>query len=347
MLFRLNLPESGQVFRTDFVNLWVAGRLTLAGEIATIFEPRAFQQATSAIFREQFTTNNYSYPPFALFLAAPFGLLPYYPALLLWNGVGVASFTWAAKRLVPPEFPWWLAAFTPAGLVCLFWGHYGLLYGTLWLLAFTSTPLRSGVCAALMTFKPHLGLLLLPQALRNRRTLMVAICGTLLLSVAGGMVFGWPSWREFFTTTLRFQADLISEERRTQLMFLQVSPVISYGWIGQVYFGLIACWITARCFNVFTAATGTFLVLPYCFHYDMTAASLGFAVALWRYELPTWQQAICALAFLSPALVLFGNFLVPPILLAGLWVLSRQQDGTDYLSTLFPGKVQVAGADRE
>lgn len=331
---RLNFdgPLWDWLIRKDFVNLWVAGRLALAGQVATIFDPGAFQQASSALLGGRFTTNNYSYPPHALFAAIPFALLPYGWAYLAWNLAGIAFLSAAARRACPPSFPWWLAALTPAGLINMIWGHYGFLYGGLWLLAF-GRGAGAGVAAALLTFKPHLGPLVVPAIIADRRRLAVAVGGTLLLVVASALAFGWPAWRAFFTDTFRFQAELIAPARRAQLLFLQVSPVISYGWWGWAYCAALAAWLVARCFNLFTAATATFLIVPYGFHYDMTVASLGFAVTLFvATKMAWWERLACVLGFLCPVLVLFGNFFAPPILLIGLWVQARRLEGRNVLS---------------
>jgi hypothetical protein len=87
-------------------------------------------------------------------------------------------------------------------------------------------------------------------------------------------------------------------------------------------FAIAAALLLRRNFHVFSAATATFLISPYGFHYDMTVVSLGFGLLLYeRWEaMPVWQRLTCVLAFLSPGLVAVGTWLVPPLLLAGLYV---------------------------
>jgi hypothetical protein len=55
----------------------------------------------------------------------------------------------------------------------------------------------------------------------------------------------------------------------------------------------------------------------------MTVICLGFGVTLFRYwrSMPPLYTVICAVGFLSPLLVAAGTWLVPPILLAGLFVM--------------------------
>jgi hypothetical protein len=72
---------------------------------------------------------------------------------------------------------------------------------------------------------------------------------------------------------------------------------------------------------VFTAATASFLVSPYAFHYDMPVASLGFGLLVfghWR-EMPIGHRIPVALGFLSPVIAMIGAWWMPPLLLWSLW----------------------------
>ena len=315
----LVLPWPLPLVNRDFSNLWMAARLVLSGDVASIFNPDVFRQLTHQQLGTTFA-NNYSYPPHALFLALPFGLLPYWLGLLAWNGFSLAAFAWAARPLIPPSLPRWVAILSPAALMCLVFGHYGLLCGALWLLSFRG----NGLAAAALTIKPHLGLLVAVQMLRDRRALVAAVVGTAALVGLSLAAFGTEPWRAFLHTTFGYQVGLL-DGQRPGLKTSMVTPFISYGLVGQVAFGLAAAVLLLRRFDVFTAATATFLILPYGFHYDLTVVCLGFAVLLasrWD-ELAVFERAIGVAAFMAPALVTHGSWLVPPILLAGLFVQTR------------------------
>ena len=107
------------------------------------------------------------------------------------------------------------------------------------------------------------------------------------------------------------------------------TPLVGYGLAGHLIFAAAALLLLSRNFNVFTAATATFLVLPYAFHYDMTVANLGFAMLIFtRWEAMKLPEKLAAcLGFLAPEFTTFGTWFVPPILLAGLYVQVRQLDG--------------------
>lgn len=307
------------LFTRDFSNLWLGGKLALEGRVDIIYDLAAFRDATFEILGVNFL-NNYSYPPHSLLLAAPFGAMPYWLALSVWNVGSLALFYLAARPLIPKELPWWVVVFSPASLMCLVWGHYGLVCGALWLWSFRG----HGAAAALLTIKPHLGLLVAVQLLRDRRGLLVSIVGAAAFVALSIAAFGIAPWRDWLTTTFSYQVQLL-DGHRPAMFTTSVAPVIVYGLAGQAIFAVAAILLLTRNFNVFTAATATFLILPYGFHYDLTVVCFGFVLLLatqWR-DLTTTSRCIAFLAYLTPALVTLGSWMAPPILLAGLWVQVR------------------------
>jgi hypothetical protein len=116
-----------------------------------------------------------------------------------------------------------------------------------------------------------------------------------------------------------------------------VTPYLAYGLLGWFLFAAAAIMLLASRFDAFTAATGSFLIAPYGFHYDMTVVCLGFGLLLfqkWR-EIPAWQVFICAIAFLLPLVIALGTWIASPILLVGLFVQTQNpitKEGFDPLS---------------
>ena len=316
----------------DFANLYAGGKLALAGEAWRAFDLDLFRLA----IRDHvgtLTQQNYSYPPHALFIALPFALLPYVPALILFSLAGAALFVWAARPYVP--FAPLLAVLTPAATLNLWNGHYGLLIGALWLLFFRflqERPLRSGLAAAALTFKPHIGLFVALAALSERRTFLAAVVATAALVALSAAAFGLASWYGFIGQTVAAQADILTREGGDFYFRLMPSAYVAYGrgaigWIAQAAFATaaIAFLGRARRIDPFAFATATFIIVPYVFVYDMTVACLGLAILLWRDwgSLKAWEKAVLTLAFFAPDLSLFVQPLVPPILLAALFLQLR------------------------
>ena len=342
---------SGHVWGRDFVNVWTGGHLVLEGHADMIYALRdyvAYQRNLVGPIDPHY----YSYPPSSLFLAAPFGLLPYSAALALWTASGVAVFLWASRPYIRdvPTFPILFAVITPAALINVWAGHYGFLIGALWLACFARIERRPGAAgafAALLTIKPHLGLLLPPLLLARRkwRAIAVAALGSAAMLLASGAVFGFDLWVEYATKMSRFQASLL--DHRTSF-FLAMMPgtfiSIRYSgasdiaaWVPHICAGIAAAFMVWRAERkgasltdlAFISATATFLILPYAFNYDMTVVCLGFALMLFRHwgNLPTWQRAALIGGYLSPQMTFLGWALeapiVPVVLLAGLYAQLR------------------------
>jgi hypothetical protein len=303
----------------DFDDLWVAARMTLRGHAAEVFDIASFQAAFKAMLGVGSTVQIYSYPPHALFLAVPVGAMPYPAALILWDGATLAFFLWAARPFIAQGVPWWVAALSPASLICLGFGQYGLLTSALFLLAFRG----SGLSAALLTIKPHIGFLVAVRMLRDRRALLMAVTATIALIGASALVFGREAWVQFLTESVPYQLSRVASADAT-VRGMQVTPAFTYGFAGQVVFAAAAIFFLTRCFNLFTAATATFLIAPYGFHYDMPAACLGFAYLLATRDLPLAEKALLAIAFCVPGLVGGMEWVASPFLLLGLYVQTRE-----------------------
>jgi alpha-1,2-mannosyltransferase len=341
---------SGHVWGRDFVNVWTGGHLVLEGRADMIYvlsDYVAYQRNLVGPLDPHY----YSYPPSSLFLSAPFGLLPYSAALALWIASGLAVFVWASRPYIRdvPNFPIVFALITPAALINIWAGHYGFLIGALWLACFARIERRpdaAGAFAALLTIKPHLGLLLPPLLLARRkwRTIAVAAAGSLAMLLASGVVFGFDLWAEYATEMSSLQASLLKRKKSFFLQMPGTFTSVRYGgggppaaWLAHICVALVAAFVAWRAERkgaslndlAFISATATFLILPYAFGYDMTVVSLGFALMLFRHwsNLPTWERGALIGGYLSPQMSYFGKFVAvpvaPAVLLLGLYAQYR------------------------
>lgn len=291
-ILRYHLGGSG----SDFWPLWEAGRNALQGE--PVYTGRYI----------------FTYPPHSLFLFAPFSLLPFGWALLLFNFAGLGFFAFAARPYLPKGFPLTLAICSPATLFCLFLGQSGLFLAGLWLLAFRG----QWWAVAALSFKPHLGLLSI-LALKGWPDLVRTAILLMLLVMTSAFVFGPNLWPEFATALLE-QSDRIGV--REQWFVMGVSPAIGYGLWGWMAFAIPAGFLLTKKVTPFTAATAAILISPYGFHYDMAVACFGFAIAIYHHwpVLNPYCRAALVGGFLAPVIVNGGTWFVPPILLGALWV---------------------------
>lgn len=295
----------------DFAAFWVAGKQALAGGAANIYSTEATKYYADSLGLGGPTI--FPYPPHALFLFVPFALIPYIPSYLVWNLVSAVAFYWAAKPYLPERFPPILSVLTPAGITCLDFGQTGLIFGALWLWAFRGR----WAAIAVMTFKPHLGILSI-LSLKSRSALFKTCAVGAALIGASILLFGIMLWLGFVEHSMSHGARLTMMKR---WLFAGVGPAIGYGLWGWVPFAAAGALMLARKVNVFTAATASFLVSPYAFHYDMTVAALGFGLLIFRHwdAMPVHHRTALALGFLTPAIANTGTWWLPPLLLWGLW----------------------------
>lgn len=272
----------------DFSYFWNAARAALYGSPALPWFP---------------------YPPHALFLYLPFAPLPFHAAWAVFNLYGLALFMLAARPHLPQDFPPLLAICSPAVLICVIFGQTGLVVGALWLWAFSGR----WPAVALLTFKPHLGILSVLSLSRRAILPAAMLAGAIILA----SVAVFPQWWAHLPDQLVRQSGQIGQRARWDS--IGVGPAIAYGFVVWGVVAVAALYLLRRDPNVWSAATAALLVSPYAFHYDMPAASLGFALALWK-ERNALRIVLLTLALWLPVLVQFGAWIAPPILLGALWV---------------------------
>jgi hypothetical protein len=332
LIFRdVTRPDPRHVTGRDFSNLWMAGKLALSGQSACIFDPNCFRANLVEVLGLT-AKQNYSYPPHALFVGIPFALLPYYVALGVWTAAGVLFFNACAKPYLPERFPPYLAAFTTAGWLTIWNGHYAFLLGGLWLLFFRwieQRPLRAGVVAGFLTFKPHMGLMIAATALKRPVAVGIAVATTAGLVIASAIIFGAHRWSDFLVSTTATQGEILSRVHPELYFRMMPSAYVAFGRgmpgvVAQMTSAIaaIALLWRSRRWDAFSAATATFLIVPYVFNYDMTVACLGYAIYLHHHwhRLRLYERAGLFFAFLSPELTFYVPHLVPFGLLYALKV---------------------------
>ena len=289
-----NIFENG--LQTDWFTLWTAGRLAMFGDIAPA------------------RGTEFPYPPYTLFILTPFATLPHTLSYIVWNAATSTFFLWAARPYLPKDFPPLLALLTPGALMSIHLGQTGLLVGALWLLAFRG----SWASVALLTFKPHLGVLSI-FSIRSRFALLKTILLVLALVALSIAIFGLDSWRDFADHLVSLESEFTTRRR---WHFGGVSPGFAYGLAGWLPFAIAAGLILMRRLDAFTAATAALIISPYGFNYDMPAASLGIGLAIWRHwdQLGWPSRSALMLGFFVPTLASLGVWWMPPILLWTLWV---------------------------
>ena len=315
MLFTQNF--TGDLIGRDFSAFWLAGHA--GGKPYDSLAGLAKQSGWPSV-----AVYNFTYPPPVMFITRMLAVLPLRPAFLAWNAAGMLLFYLAARPYCPKGFPRILAIISPAALLNDNFGQMGMFTGALWLFAWRG----SNLCAAALAIKPHIGFLVLIDLVRERRVPRAIGWGIALIAITAG-VFGLSIWLDFFHHVVAFQGSAVVKSTFAVWFFQSTTPYLGYGPFGWLCFAIAGSLLLARNCNVWTAATATFLISPYGFHYDMPVVCLGFGVlAFERWNGLAWfEKVLVMLAFSVPALVYFGTWFASPILLGGLWVQTREQRG--------------------
>jgi alpha-1,2-mannosyltransferase len=187
---------------TDFVSFYAAGKLTLAGSPTLAYDRAAHAAAEAAATQPHTPYQFFFYPPVYLFVCAALALLPYMVAFLFFQAVTLLSWMLVMRAILKARgWSWCLPVLAyPAAFWTLGLGQNAFmtaaLIGGVTLLC-DKRPVLAGLLLALMSFKPHLALLI-PFALAAGgywRTVIAAGIGTAAVVGLSAIVFGMDSWQ--------------------------------------------------------------------------------------------------------------------------------------------------------
>jgi hypothetical protein len=194
-----------------------------------------------------------------------------------------------------------------------------LIGGTLYLMPVR--PILAGICLGLLSYKPQYGLLfpLVLIAAGQWRTFVSAAATTVLMLLASWLAYGTESWQAFFHWMPVFSQAFLVEGKATWWKLQSLYSLVRFWggpeqlawtlqWIltAMVAVTLVVMWRSRVSYSLKAAAlaTGTLLITPYLFMYDMMvlAIPVGFLVRIGlkrgfrQYELPALACA-AALVF--------------------------------------------------
>jgi arabinofuranan 3-O-arabinosyltransferase len=337
------VAPSGGGLPADFVNVWAAGRLALEGQAAAAYDwPTHKAMEVLALGHPFHGYFGWHYPPVFLFVAAGLALLPYTAAYVLWIFGTFPAYLVAIRAIIGERSGYLLAAAFPAVLANFIAGQNGFLSAALFggaLFMLVERPILAGVCLGVLTYKPHLGVLV-PIALIAGgywRTFVTAGIVAALMAAASWAAFGMEAWQAFVAnighTSQAFLSDGWADWHKLQTAF---GLVRSFGgseplaWTVQAIVALAAAasvamvWRSRAAYDVKAATLGTaaLLATPYLYTYDLVvlAVPLAFLFRLARAQgfLPH-ELAGIALACL---LVLIFPFVTMPVGFAALLVVA-------------------------
>jgi alpha-1,2-mannosyltransferase len=286
----------------DFLNTWMGGRSASAEGPAAWFDADAYNRfLRDFIGRPDVHEYFWSYPPHILLFIWPFGLIPYFPAFVLWTLLGLAVFLWAAASGGVERKHLLFVAVAPAVAVNVFIGQNGFFTAALLIGGLSNLdrrPVLSGVLFGILSIKPQLGLLLpLVLTMTGRWRTILSAAGTIAALVgATALLYGADIWAAYFSKALPQQYELQKHQGGFVLLMVPsaffgarvLSLPLGAAWALQAIVSALALAAVTWTFwrrrdpvlSTALLVTAIFLVSPYTLSYDMVV--LGWVVALVR-----------------------------------------------------------------
>ena len=323
--------SSGLGIPTDFVNVWAAGRLVLDGTPALAYDWDIQKQVEVALLGQTFIGHfAWHYPPPFLFVAALLAQFPYPVAFIGWVSVSLVPYLAVMRAIVGRSFGLLLALAIPTVFSNTLAGQNGfltaaLIGGTLYLMP--SRPLLSGICLGLLSYKPQYGLLFPLVLIAASQWTVFVTAGVVAVTMAAvsWLAFGTESWQAFFHWMPMFSQAFLTEGKAPWWKLQSIFSLVRYlggtealAWafqwvmIATVAVVLTLMWRSRISYSLKAAAlaTGTLLITPYLFMYDMVVLAIpvaflvriGLRSGFRPYELP----ALGCVAALVVSFILFG-----------------------------------------
>ena len=283
---------------TDFINVWAAGRLALEGHPAQAWDWDIQRPIEVAQLGQDFLGYfAWHYPPPFLFVASLLARLPYGAAFMGWVFISLIPYLVVVRAIVGRPFGWMLALAAPMVLNNALVGQNGfftaaLIGGTLYLMPVR--PVLAGICLGLLSYKPQYGLLfpLVLIAASQWTVFFSAAVVTVLMAVVSWLAFGTESWQAFFHWMPMFSQAFLTEGKATWWKLQSLFSLVRFlggteqlAWIFQwiltatVAVVLAVMWRSRVSYSLKAAAlaTGTLLITPYLFMYDMMVLAIPVA----------------------------------------------------------------------
>ena len=323
---RAMVDASGTVLG-DFLTFYAGAKLAVAGHAAWAYNiPRMLAAERAVVPPAELTA--WFYPPAFFFVVLPLAALPFFAAYTVFAGVTLAIYVRVFRAVTKQagakaDVAMWCLAGFPGMWINLLHGQNAFLTASLAAgacLLLERNPLAAGaLIGCLLAMKPHLALLfpVVLLAIRGWKALAAAVVTAGVLTGAAVAVFGRATIQPFvagLSAARHFTEDgsLPWHKMPTTFALLRMWHVP----VGPAYAAhlVLAAVATAGVWGVWRRSgdwqlrgaalmTGTFLLSPYVFDYDL--AWLAFPIA-WlaliglRDGWLPWEREILVAAWLMP-----------------------------------------------
>lgn len=332
-------------FGVDFGLFYAAGKMTLSGQVAQIFDVQAHHAVIEQVLNLKLPYFlPWLYPPFFLLVIVPLTLLPFHAALLIWLSVTLALMIFAASRMLPKhkKLAIMLLGF-PGVFLNLRWSQNGFLSAALLGLAIAAmetNPIFSGAMIGLLAYKPQMAILpfFILLITKNWKALLSAVGTAVSASLISLLIFGKEVWIAFFQSLFQTSSSLtqtgtevtsaIQPVVLTSLIDMGVDERISVAL--QIIVALCAvaavCWVFQHADRMTLKGAmlvlGIPLIIPYFMQYDLVILALPLLLLLYDLIENGYTKADAAMIFLlwlfpliNSPLVIATNIQICPLAL--------------------------------
>lgn len=314
-------------FRPDFSVFWTGARLVEANA-EQLYDAQAITAAQSWLTSSTNGLRPFAYPPSALLLFHPFGLMSFPVAFLVWTSLSIAAFAVAARNFAT-QTALILAFTTPAIVLSVASGQTSLLIASAIMGAVTlleRKPILAGILlGAAASLKPQ-AVLLVPLALligqHWRAQFAFFITGIVCVSVAM-LLWGVELWFDWYRAMSQFSSIVTGLGLNIDgITFAMLAKAAGWPtWLAlSIQLAAIICgcvlvvWAFRRSdklVRVVALASGSLLCSPYALIYDLSVL-MPIAIGLLIAGRPTGIFAGLAITGLA------GAFAVPAVIASSL-----------------------------
>lgn len=338
------LDGQGLILGRDFLNFWHYGIAAWSADPAQYYDVYFYNNLLDGlIFVHDYADQQFSYPPHYMLLAAPFGLLGYHAALLIFTALGVGLLWAVVARPMGESISQRQLFLAPMFVFTLICGQVSLFVLVLFVAIYRNLdrrPLLAGLLIALLTVKPQIGLLFPVFLLLTARWRVFAATAIGTIGMVGlSLVWhGSEVWRVYLETGIAQQSQtMVNLPAFTRglmpTVFVNMQIVNAPDWLAYgaqmlvIAAAVVALvWVCRFCrdrfsqYAVFVAAS--FAVTPYLMAYDTIVLVWVMIALASRYRFDAAAKLLfIALAAVGPLGVVLSLLGVPGSALVLLGVL--------------------------
>lgn len=342
----------------DFANYWLGGQIAVEGMTRDLYQFKTYFPKLQEAFGNGVEIRNWSYPPHTLLFLWPLGFLSYKSAVLVFFGSGLGLYLVAASKFQHEygargyDFLFW-AIHLPFMIMMLYCMQNGFHFAALALFGFLfmkKRPIIAGICFAIMTTKPQLGILV-PVLLLMLGAWRCIFWSALFTTLFVGMsifIFGITDWYDYISYSIPYQSNVMHNwdgiflrmmpSLFSALRVLQVESDLALN-IHLIFAAILTpaiLWFLYEAKSdlnrIFILVIGTFILTPYSFNYDMGVFVTLCGVYLTRSMNEGSNHGLlwALLAVYTTAMMLLGTIGIPigPVVLSVAFIMfvSRRQD---------------------